>query len=338
MASSGLTKLPPVAVSETLASEAPGLAEYYSQVRAATLALCNTLAAEDYVVQSMPDASPAKWHLAHTTWFWEEFVLQHVNGGYTFHDENFRYLFNSYYNTVGPMHSRPDRGLLSRPTVPEVLAYRLHVDERMSALVRGGVRDELARVVLLGLHHEQQHQELLLTDVKHLFSCNPLLPAYTQHVPAAPRAAPVLSFRSFDGGLVEIGHSGSDFCFDNELPRHRAYVAPFQIATRAVTNGEFLEFVRAGGYETAAYWLSDGWAAVQREGWTRPIYWTKSLDGEFSLTGLRELNPHTPVSHVSCYEADAFARWADARLPTECEWEIAAAAASLAGNFVENQH
>jgi ergothioneine biosynthesis protein EgtB len=290
-------------------------------------------------VQSMPDASPAKWHLAHTTWFWEEFVLQHATDTYEFHDDNFRYLFNSYYNTVGPMHSRPSRGLLSRPTVPEVMAYRTRVDERMNTLLSSGrLSDALARVVTLGLNHEQQHQELLLTDIKHLFSCNPLLPAYIQHTPAAARAAPALSYRTFDAGLVEIGHSGAGFCFDNELPRHRAYTVPFHIATRAVTNAEFLEFVRDGGYETAAHWLSDGWATVQREGWARPIYWTQSLDGEFSLTGLRELNPHAPVCHLSCYEADAFARWANARLPTEFEWEIATAAAALAGNFVENQH
>ena len=339
MASIGLTKLPPTAASATLASELPDPAEHYRQVRAATTALCAPLSAEDFVVQSMPDASPAKWHLAHTTWFWEEFVLQHATDRYEFHDEKFRYLFNSYYNTVGPMHSRPSRGLLSRPTVPEVLAYRSHVDERMNALLGSGrISAALARVVTLGLHHEQQHQELLLTDLKHLFSCNPLLPAYIQHSTAAPRAAPAQLFRTFDGGLVEIGHAGAGFCFDNELPRHHAYVAPFQIATRAVTNAEFLEFVRDGGYETAQHWLSDGWATVQREGWRRPIYWTESLDAEFSLTGLRELHPHAPVCHVSCYEADAFARWADARLPTEFEWEIAAITAPLAGNFVENQH
>ncbi|MDB6045104.1 MAG: hypothetical protein JWM63_3655 [Gammaproteobacteria bacterium] len=339
MASIGRTKLPSAAAAAALAFEAPRLAERYRQVRTATAALCAPLSAEDFVVQSMPDASPAKWHLAHTTWFWEEFVLQHAADRYEFHDKAFRYLFNSYYNTVGPMHSRPSRGLLSRPTVSEVMAYRTRVDERMATLLSGGrISDALARVVTLGLNHEQQHQELLLTDLKHLFSCNPLLPAYIQHAPAAPRAAPTLSYRTFDGGLVEIGHSGADFCFDNELPRHRVYVASFHIATRAVTNSEFLEFVRDGGYETAAHWLSDGWATVQREGWARPIYWTQSLDREFSLTGLRELNPHAPVCHVSCYEADAFARWANARLPTEFEWEIAAAAAPQAGNFVENQH
>jgi ergothioneine biosynthesis protein EgtB len=340
MASIELTKLPFTAASVDHARRAASLADEYRSVRGATVALCAPLAAEDYVVQSMPDASPAKWHLAHTTWFFEEFVLQHAVAGYEFQDDDFRYLFNSYYNTVGPMHSRPSRGLLSRPTVAEVLAYRKSVDEQMAALLHGGASgapDELVRLVTLGLHHEQQHQELVLTDLKHLFSCNPLLPAYMQPPAAAPRTAPPLSFGSFDGGLVEIGHSGGGFAFDNELPRHRAYVAPFQIATRAATNAEFLEFVRDGGYQTAVHWLSDGWATVQREGWTRPLYWSDSLQQEFSLTGLRELNPHAPVCHLSCYEADAFARWAHARLPTESEWEIAANGAALAGNFVENQ-
>jgi ergothioneine biosynthesis protein EgtB len=308
-------------------------------VRTATLALCKPLAIEDYVVQSMPDASPAKWHLAHTSWFFEEFVLQQAVPGYRFHDETFRYLFNSYYNTVGPMHSRPQRGLLSRPTVQQVLAYRAHVDEHMSTLLeRAHVPDELVAVITLGLHHEQQHQELLLTDIKHLFSCNPLLPAYAEDALPALRGSPSLSYKAFGGGLTEIGHAGHGFCFDNELPRYRAFVEPFSLANRAVTNGEFLEFVRAGGYERPEHWLSDGWTVVQRDGWRRPIYWSQSLDQEFTLAGLRELNPHVPVCHLSYYEADAFAHWAGARLPTENEWELAAANAPLRGNFVESGH
>jgi len=286
----------------------------------------------------MPDASPAKWHLAHTTWFFEEFILQRASDAYEFHDANFRYLFNSYYNTVGPMHSRSSRGLLSRPTVQQVLAYRACIDERVRTLLRDEPSPELTRVLTLGLHHEQQHQELLLTDIKHLFSCNPLLPAYIQQSLPVSRPPPPLSFRRFDGGLVDIGHAGANFCFDNELPRHRAFVAPFELATRLVTNGEFLQFIRDGGYRNAAHWLSDGWATVEREQWTRPIYWSQSLEEEFRLTGLRELDPHAPVCHVSCYEADAFARWAGARLPTEFEWEIAATAAAPTGNFVESQH
>jgi ergothioneine biosynthesis protein EgtB len=307
-------------------------------VRAATLVLAGPLAPEDYVVQSMPDASPAKWHLAHTTWFFEEFVLQHAVPGYKFHDEQFRYLFNSYYNTVGPMHSRPHRGLLSRPTIEQVMAYRARVDERMNTLLqRQDLSAEIQSVITLGLNHEQQHQELLLTDIKHLFSRNPLLPAYVREktAPALPAAA--LDFCAFDGGLIEIGHSGDGFSFDNELPRHRTYTDAFRLANRAVTNGEYLEFVRAGGYEDSLHWLSDGWTTVQKEGWQRPIYWTPSLEEEFTLTGLRELNLASPLCHLSYYEADAFARWAGARLPSETEWELAAKDVALRGNFVENR-
>jgi ergothioneine biosynthesis protein EgtB len=345
MARTGLTKLPATAAPGTLVPEAPTLTEQYRQVRAATVALCAPLAVEDYVVQSMPDASPAKWHLAHTTWFFEEFVLQHAGGTYPFHDADFRYLFNSYYNAVGPMHGRSSRGLLSRPTVQQVLDYRARIDERMQALLReeATIPAALTQVITLGLHHEQQHQELLLTDIKHLFSCNPLLPAYIRQSAPPARAAPALSYRRFDGGLVDIGYDAAGaptagFCFDNELPRHRAYVAPFELASRLVTNAEYLEFIRDEGYQNAAHWLSDGWATLQREQWLRPIYWGQSLQEEFTLRGLIELDPHAPVSHLSCYEADAFARWAGARLPTEFEWEIAASAIPTAGNFVESGH
>jgi ergothioneine biosynthesis protein EgtB len=310
----------------------------YRRVRTATLALAEPLSPEDYVVQSMPDASPAKWHLAHTTWFFEEFVLQPAVADYKFHDGQFRYLFNSYYNSVGPMHSRPQRGLLSRPTVEQVLAYRADIDDRMHRLLqRSDLSPEILGIVTLGLNHEQQHQELLLTDIKHLFSCNPLLPAYTRAPAVLARSSPPLSFKLCEGGLVEIGHQGDGFCFDNELPRHRAYTGAFRLANRPVTNGEYLEFIRAGGYDDPVLWLSDGWAVVCREGWQRPIYWAASLDAEFSLTGLRALNPASPVCHLSYYEADAFARWAGARLPSELEWELAASGASLCGNFVESR-
>ena len=334
-----LTKLPQQAAPGMFVPEAQTLAQQYRQVRAASVALCAPLSIEDYVVQSMPDASPAKWHLAHTTWFFEEFVLQQARTSYRFHDPDFRFLFNSYYNAVGPMHTRSSRGMLSRPTVQQVLDYRARIDERMDALLQdaGRLSDELARIVTLGLHHEQQHQELILTDIKHLFSCNPLLPAYIRHS-VSSGTAPNLAFRCFDGGLVDSGHTGEGFCFDNELPRHRVFLAPFSLATRLVTNAEFLEFIRDGGYDNAAHWLSDGWATVQREHWTRPIYWADSLEQEFTLRGLVPLDPHTPVSHLSCYEADAFARWAGARLPTEFEWEHAVTAASVptSGNFVES--
>jgi ergothioneine biosynthesis protein EgtB len=315
------------------------LTQQYRQVRDATVALCSTLAPEDYVVQSMPDASPAKWHLAHTTWFFEEFLLQNIAEGYEFFDRNYRFLFNSYYNAVGPMHTRSNRGLLSRPTVQQVLEYRRAVDERVLSRIEAGLAAEIEPVLVLGLHHEQQHQELLLTDIKHLFSCNPLLPAFTQHKALPPRPAPALSYRKFDGGLTRIGHDGSGFSFDNEGPRHRVYLQPFELATRAATNAEYLEFIRDGGYRNAALWLSDGWTTVGREGWTRPIYWSAALDAEFTLDGgLRELNPHAPVAHLSGYEADAFARWAGGRLPTEFEWELASSEAPRSGNFVESQH
>jgi len=341
MARTGLTTLPSAAASGAIGPEAQTLTELYREVREASVALCSPLAIEDYVVQSMPDASPAKWHLAHTSWFFEEFVLQHAGSAYEFHDPDFRFLFNSYYNAVGPMHTRSSRGMLSRPTVQQVLNYRARVDERMSELLQHTCRlsAELVSIITLGLHHEQQHQELIVTDLKHLFSCNPLLPAYIRKDPLPSRAAPTLAFRSFDGGLVSVGHAGTRFCFDNEQPRHQVYLRPFALATRPVTNAEYLEFIRDGGYNNAVHWLSDGWAIVQREAWTRPIYWSDSLEQEFTLRGLMPLDPHTPVTHLSCYEADAFARWAGARLPTEFEWEVAASAAagvSTSGNFVES--
>jgi ergothioneine biosynthesis protein EgtB len=322
--------------SAAVAPSESALAEHFRRVRDATVLLCQPLEDEDYVVQSMPDASPAKWHLAHTTWFFEEFLLRRAVDGYRPYDERFGYLFNSYYNAVGPMHERPNRGLLSRPTVAEVLAYRTHVDEQMQLLLASPI-GALASTVTLGLHHEQQHQELLLTDIKHLFACNPLKPVYQAREEPAWHAVPPLSFVPLQAGLTEIGHAGADFCFDNEEPRHRLYVQPFELANRPVTNAEFLEFVRAGGYEQPQLWLSDGWTVVQREHWRRPLYWTESLEQEFTLSGSRAINPNAPVCHLSYYEADAFARWADARLPTEAEWEIAASAAAPAeGNFVES--
>jgi len=310
--------------------------KHYLEVRAATVELCAPLAAEDFVVQSMPDASPAKWHLAHTSWFFEEFVLARAVADYRPYAEPYRYLFNSYYNAVGPMHCRAARGMLSRPTVAQIMGYRAAIDEQMAALLdAGALTDGLQAVLTLGLEHERQHQELLLTDIKHLFSLNPLLPAYRQRPRQQPTRALPLRYVSFEGGLTEIGHAGAGFCFDNELPRHRALILPFRLANRPVTNGEYLEFVRAGGYEDARLWLSDGWALARREGWCRPIYWSASLAEEFTLTGVRELDPEAPLCHVSCYEADAFARWAGGRLPTEFEWELAAGTTPVSGNFVE---
>ncbi|HEY1888964.1 MAG TPA: ergothioneine biosynthesis protein EgtB [Steroidobacteraceae bacterium] len=313
-------------------------AQRYLEVRAATVELCAPLAAEDHVVQSMPDASPAKWHLAHTSWFFEEFVLARASAEYRWLHESYRYLFNSYYNTVGAMHCRAERGLLSRPTVAEVMAYRSAVDERMTAVLdAGGLSATLYAVLTLGLEHERQHQELLLTDIKHLFSLNPLLPAYRERPCGQPLRAAPLRHLGFEGGIAGIGHAGPGFCFDNELPHHRALIAPFRLANRPATNGEYLEFVRAGGYEDARLWLADGWALARREEWRRPIYWSRSLEEEFTLSGMRELDPEAPLCHVSCYEADAFARWAGARLPTEFEWELAAGTVPLTGSFVERR-
>jgi ergothioneine biosynthesis protein EgtB len=315
------------------------LANRYRQVRAATEGLCRPLATDDYAIQSMPEASPAKWHIAHTSWFFEEFILQRALEGYTFFDPAFRYLFNSYYDAVGPRHSRPERGMLSRPTIEQVWAYRGYVDEELLVLLEreDSLPRELQQVVVLGLHHEQQHQELLLTDIKHMLSRNPLQPAYAAQPETAKRSTPLrLTFSEFPGGLVEIGHVGRGFCFDNELARHRVHLEPFRLANRLATNAEYLQFVRAGGYKRPEFWLSDGWACIQSEGWQRPIYWSESLDQEFTLTGLRPLDPHAPVVHLSYYEADAFARWAGARLPTEFEWESVASSAPLTGNFVED--
>jgi ergothioneine biosynthesis protein EgtB len=287
----------------------------------------------------MPDTSPAKWHLAHTTWFFEEFVLAASEPHYNPYDERFRYLFNSYYQSVGPMHARSHRGLITRPGIDEVMRYRSEIDNRVTdALERGTIPPPQIAVLILGLNHEQQHQELLLTDLKHLLSCSPLRPAYTRHTAVRPYDSVAMEFEEFAGGLVEIGHEGRAFAFDNETPRHQVYLRPFKLANRLVTNGEFSAFVEAGGYQEPAHWLSDGWLAVQREAWRAPLYWSKEADSEFTLGGERALSPHEPVCHLSFYEADAFARWAGARLPTEAEWEIAAAPQAFEGNFVEQRN
>jgi ergothioneine biosynthesis protein EgtB len=309
----------------------------YAQVRAATLALCAGLAPEDAVVQSMPDASPTKWHLAHTTWFFEHFLLQPHSPDYRVFHAQYGYLFNSYYYTVGTMFRRPQRGLLSRPTLAEVRAYREHVDEHMRVLITRAQGDaQLEFLVMLGLHHEQQHQELILTDIKHMLALNPLLPALRETPRPPPSQVTGLAYIAMPGGVAEIGHSGDGFAFDNETPRHRTLLVPHALASRPVTNTEYLDFIRAGGYTEPALWLSDGWARVNAERWSRPLYWTEDLDAHYTLGGLRELDPHAPVCHVSYYEADAYARWAQARLPTEAELEHASAGEPIAGNFVES--
>ena len=313
------------------------LSAHYRRVRSDSLALCRTLAPEDFVVQSMPDVSPTKWHLAHVTWFFEKFVLLPNAAGYTLFDESFHYLFNSYYYSAGDMHSRPNRGLLSRPTVAEVLAFREHVDEQMLALLDRRDGDEaLAELVTLGLNHERQHQELLLTDIKHVFAQNPMRPAVVPDLPTPPSSAPAEhQFVNGLSGIQEIGAIGDGFFFDNETPRHTELLHEHRIGSRLITNGEYLEFIESGAYSDASHWLSDGWSTICERGWQRPLYWSDDLDREFTLGGERPLDVHAPVTHVSFYEADAFARWAGARLPTEFEWETAAADEPVAGNFVE---
>jgi ergothioneine biosynthesis protein EgtB len=307
----------------------------YAEVRAHTLALARPLSAEDQQVQSMADVSPTKWHLAHTSWFFETFLLAPALPGYQAFDPAYGFLFNSYYETVGPRWSRPERGLLSRPSLDDVLAYRRHVDEAMDRLV-AGVPDEpwpeLEPLIALGLHHEQQHQELILMDIKHVLSLNPLSPAYTlTSTDEATHVAPPSQWLLYEGGLVDIGHEGEDFAFDNESPRHKVWLEPFVLASRLSTCGEYLDFVDDDGYGRPELWLSEGWASVQREGWRAPLYWREQPDGDwrlFTLHGDKALDPDEPVSHLSFYEADAFARWSGRRLPTEAEWEIAATLAS----------
>ncbi len=319
---------------------APPLAERYRAVRGATEALRAPLSAEDCAIQSMPDASPTKWHLAHTTWFFETFVLERALPERAPFDPRYRFLFNSYSTPVGPQYARPERGLLSRPSLDEVLRYRAAVDTALLDWLAGaGPGDgDLLAVVELGIHHEQQHQELILTDAKHALGQNPLRPAY-RSLPEPPRAtAPPLRFERFEEGVRAFGHAGPGFAFDNESPRHRALVAAFELASRCATNGEYQAFLEDGGYERPELWLSDGWAWREAAGVRAPLYWERQ-DGAwqtFTLAGMRALRAEEPVTHVSFYEAAAFAEWAGARLATEHEWEAAAAGGPLGGNFVES--
>ena len=336
------------ALSENSELSSPSLLSRFHLVRATTARLIEGLAPEDFVVQSMDDVSPTKWHLAHTSWFWETFVLARWMPTYKPFHPQYHYLFNSYYVQAGERHCRAQRGYLSRPTVAEVLEYRRHVDDRMAALLthhgEGGGPPELTNLVELGLNHEQQHQELMLTDLKHVFSVNPLRPEYRSSGPASnPVAAlgdsPSVGWIGFDGGIARVGWEGAGFHFDNEAPRHRRFLEPFELADRLVTNGEYLAFLEDEGYRRAELWMSEGWARREAEGWTEPFYWERKGDAWwiFTLSGMRPLDLAEPASHLTWFEADAFARWSGARLPREDEWEVAAAALPVQGNLADTE-
>ncbi len=316
------------------------LQEAYTRVRATTERLASVLSAEDQTVQTMPDVSPTKWHRAHVTWFFETFVLGEYDSGYHAFDDAYAYIFNSYYEAVGARHPRSERGLLSRPGIEEIARYRSHVDGSMEALLRGPDRPGLTELITLGLHHEEQHQELLLMDIKHVLSRNPLHPVYLAGSPARPGIAPPKAgWIEHAGGPVEIGHRGEGFGFDNEFPVHTVHLTPFGLADRPVTCGEWLSFMEDDGYGRPEFWLSDGWAVVNSQRWEAPLYWSRDPDDpdrwlQFTLSGPRPVDPDEPVCHVSYYEADAFAHWTGMRLPTESEWETIAASDGEGDNFL----
>lgn len=329
----------PADATDTRPERIEALAARFDAVRMHSARLAAPITAEDAMVQSMEDASPTKWHLAHTTWFFERFVLAE-DAGYRPVDAAWDYLFNSYYQSVGPMHARPRRGLLSRPSLAQVLDYRAEIDARMRARLHAGTLDaHRLDIVELGLQHEQQHQELLVTDIKHAFWCNPLAPAYHTLPAADVRGAAPLRWLAREESICEIGHPGwpgaAGFAYDNESPRHRVLVPAHALASRPVSNAEFGEFIADGGYRTPGVWLSAGWARVQADGWARPLYWNDDATREFTLAGWRALEPGAPVCHLSYYEADAYARWAGARLPTEFEWEQAASGLAIDGHFAD---
>ncbi|HEY9661452.1 MAG TPA: ergothioneine biosynthesis protein EgtB [Allocoleopsis sp.] len=318
------------------------LVERYKRVRQQSEQICQPLVVEDYVIQTMPDVSPPKWHLAHTTWFFETFLLlPHLPSYEVFHPQ-YGYLFNSYYEAVGDRHPRPQRGLLSRPTVEEVYRYRAYVDAAMEQLIAEQMGNKTVEsLITLGLNHEQQHQELLFTDLKHILAHNPLHPIYHQKDQSLPSAIQPNDLKEkwldYPGGLYSIGFHGAEFAFDNESPQHSVYLQDYYLAAQLVTNGEYLEFINAGGYQKPEYWLSEGWATVQTQRWQAPLYWEK-MDGTwwvFTLAGMQPVNEREPVCHVSLFEADAFARWAGKRLPTEAEWEVAATSVPIRGNLMD---
>jgi ergothioneine biosynthesis protein EgtB len=313
----------------TLSDRVSDLGRQLFATRRHSLDLCSPLSAEDMTAQAMDDASPSKWHLAHVTWFFETFVLQPHLSGYRRFDDDFNYLFNSYYEALGPRQPRPSRGLLTRPCSARVFQYRAHVDDALQRLMRDehALNEDALRLIEIGLNHEQQHQELLLTDILALFATNPIYPTYSvSQTRACENSTPPIQWIEYAGGVQRIGHRGVGFAWDNESPRHDALLQPYRLADRLVTNSEWSEFIADGGYRTVSLWLADGWATVQREGWSAPLYWRKSngRQCEMTLHGLHPLNFAAPVRHISYFEADAFARWAGHRLPTEFEWEFAA--------------
>ena len=309
------------------AAQASRLQDSYSLTRQQTVSLIDGLSDADCTVQSMADASPAKWHLAHTTWFFETFILREFSKDYRLFNEDFPYLFNSYYEAAGPRHPRPFRGMLTRPRLEEVLAYREHVDQALLQLLEKPITP-IAELVVLGINHEEQHQELLLTDILNLFAQNPMKPCFRpgQPLEVSTKPAHQPDWVSFEGGIVPIGHDGEDFAFDCEAPAHEVLLRPYRLASRTVTNGEWQAFIEDGGYRDPRHWLSDGWARIQTKGWEAPLYWEKREDCWWSMTlrGFQPVDPEAPVTHISYYEADAFAHWAGKRLPTEFEWEHAA--------------
>jgi ergothioneine biosynthesis protein EgtB len=319
------------------------LLEEYLRIRATTERLASVLSAEDQTVQTMPDVSPTKWHRAHVTWFFETFVLGEYAQGYHAFDDAYAYIFNSYYEAMGARHPRPERGLLSRPGIDEIARYRAYVDGQMDALLRDTDQPGLVDLITLGLHHEQQHQELLLMDIKHVLSRNPLHPVYLPTtLSRAEGHPPKAGWLEHDGGPVEIGHRGVGFGFDNEYPVHTVHLTPFGLADRPVTCGDWLSFMEDDGYRRPEFWLSDGWAVVKAQDWDAPLYWSRDPDDsdqwlQFTLSGLRPVDPDEPVCHVSYYEADAFAHWTGMRLPTESEWETIAATDGEGDNFLRDE-
>ena len=324
----------------SLQNASSSLSEDYVRVRGDSVSICRPLEIEDYGLQTMVDTSPPKWHLAHTSWFFETFLLKPFIKNYKYFHPQFAHLFNSYYETVGTFHPRPERGLLARPTVKEVYQYRAVIDDAMQVLLSDESHPEYSEIVkrtILGLHHEQQHQELLYTDIKHIFAYSPLRPVYRDVTYPALEKKFTTGWLELPEAVHEIGHAGPGFAYDNEYPRHKTYINGARLASRLVTNGEFMSFIEAGGYQQATLWLSDGWKTVQQQDWQAPLYWQQEQDSwwHMTLSGYKPVDPDAPVCHVSLYEADAFARWSGKRLPTEAEWESIASQQALIGNLRE---